>query len=88
MRNSGTPDYVIPPTPITEAPLAQAQRYVDGSGMRRFYPDVEAVVAEQAPSAQTIALVSEGKSVGILRYEDDEQLGWHIASMETCSPRR
>lgn len=87
-RNSGTPDYAFPATPNTEAPLAQAQRFAGGSGMRRDYPDVEAVAAEQTPGAQVIALVSEGKSVGILRYEDDEQLGWHLTAMETCSPRR
>ena len=88
LRNSGQPDYAIPSEPNTEPPVDQAARYIDGTHMRRDYPDVQMVLAEQQPTSQIIALVSEGKSVGILRYETDEQLGWHLTTIEGCSPSR
>lgn len=88
MRNVGEPDYAMGSQPNTEAPLSQARTFIEGSHMRRDYPDVEAVVAAQQPSRQIIALVSEGKSAGILRYDNDEDLGWYLATVETCSPSR
>lgn len=88
LRSSGEPDYGLPGEPNTEEPLDQAARFVDGTGTRRDYPDVESVLAEQQPTAQIIALVSDDKSVGILRYENDDTLGWHLTSTEQCSPKR
>lgn len=88
LRSTGQPDYVLPAEPITEEPLEQAARFVDGTGTRRDYPDIEIVLADQQPKAQIIALVSNDKSVGILRYENDDALGWHLTSTEQCSPKR
>lgn len=88
MRSTGQPDYVIPATPNAEEPAAQSAGFVNGTNMRRDYADLEIVVAQREPTSQTIALVSDGKSVGILRYETDEQLGWHLTSTEVCSPSR
>ena len=88
LRSTGTPDYGIPADPNTEEPLDQAARFVEGTGIRRDYPDVEIVLAEEQPTAQVIALVSNDKSVGILRYENDDTLGWHLASTAQCSPKR
>ena len=88
LRSTGQPDYALPAEPITEEPLDQTARFVDGTGTRRDYPDVEVVLADQQPTAQIIALVSKDKSVGILRYENDDALGWHLISVEQCSPMR
>lgn len=88
LRSSGDLDFGGPAEPNTEEPLDQAARFVDGTGTRRDYPDVEIVLAEQQPTAQIIMLVSDGKSVGILRYENDDTLGWHLTSTEGCSPKR
>ena len=86
MRSTGEPDYAIPAEPDTEEPVTQANRFVDGTHLRRGYLDLEIAMAEQKPSSQTIALVSDGRSVGILKYENDAQLGWHLTSTEVCSP--
>jgi hypothetical protein len=88
LRSTGTPDYGMPANPNTEQPLDQAARFVQGTGVRRDYPDVEIVLAEEQPTAQVIALVSNAKSVGILRYENDDTLGWHLVSTAQCSPKR
>ena len=90
LRHSGTPDYGIGQDTVanTEAPLDQAQRYVDATHLRRDYPDVTVVVARTQPTSQVVALVSDAKTVGILRYETDEQLGWHATYLEGCSPSR
>ena len=49
---------------------------------------MEIVLAEQQPTAQIIAFVSGDESVGILRYENDDILGWHLTSIEQCSRKR
>ena len=90
LRNIGEPDYGVGPDtePNTEEPLDQAERYVEGTNMRRDYPSVEIVVAETQSTSQVVALVNDHKTVGILRYETDERLGWHLTSIEECSPSK
>lgn len=90
MRTTGQPLYGIGPntTPNTQQPAVQAQSYIDGSQVRRDYPDVEVALAQEQARSQIVALVSGGKPVGILRYTRDDRLGWHVDAIEQCSPSR
>jgi len=87
LRNVGAPDYAVG-EPNTEEPVDQAMQYVEGTHMARDYSEVEVVVAEAQSTSQVIALVGDGKTVGILGYGTSPQLGWHLESLEECSPSR
>ena len=86
LRNVGEPDYLIPDAPNTAPPIDQAMRFAESSHLRRDYPDLEIVLADQQATSQLFVLVSDDKTVGTLVYETNQELGWHLTSMEQCSP--
>lgn len=78
------PDEDTTRNPDPREPLDQAQGYADS--LRLDYPDAKAVLIAQGSASQTVAVVSDGKTVGLLDYVYLDATGWRDVSMEACSP--
>ena len=90
MHETGTPDYGIGPDTARETakPLELAARYVEDWKVEKYFPGVEPVLADAEPPEHVVALVADGKTVELLRYEDHELLGWHLTGIENCVPNK
>ena len=80
MTNIGQPNHAAEGKPNTESPEAQAEKFLGGD-----YPNTTQKIIFDVDGARDVAYEEvDGTRRAVLRYWNNEELGWHIIGMSYC----